>query len=387
MGLRNIRDIHSIRLDGTPNDPRGPTGARVFDILRSDPQSRFDNAGIQNAGLFLLRQLQFVRSKIAKVEYPANKCLTFLPLATDIPASVSQYVYYTRDRTGKSRMQNANAKGPIPRFDVFSSERYGKVVSLEGCYGWTIDELREAARLMVDLPTMKNENARDILLRDTDEVLRTGQLTFADNSEPAQVASGIGGFCNHAEIAISGVAITVTNEDLVTTASHTYGTASHDWFLTAGTTTADQIVGDLFDMEQTIKTATLATGMDNLSLVLATPLMTVLSSTKMSQASDKTALQYYLENTRYVKGVEEWIYLDNAGGTDSGTGAASNKHRAIMYNRNPDTLEAVNPIEFEQQAAQVEGFEFTIPCRAKVGGVKVYRPRSCLYKDFSTKTS
>lgn len=387
MGLRNIRDIHSIRLDGTACDPRGPTGRVVFDLVNhpaAHNSVRFDNAGIQNAGLFLLRQLQFVRSKIQKIEYPENKCLTFLPLATDIPASVSQYVYYLRDRTGKSRMQNSNAKGPLPRFDVNSAERYGKVVSLEGCYGWTIDELREAARLMVDLPTMKNENARDILLRDTDEVLRTGRLTFADNSEPDQIASGIGGFCNHAEVAISGVALTFTDESGASQ-TVTYGTAMHDWFVAS--TTADQIVGDLFALEQTIKSATLGTGMGNLTLVMATPLMTKISSMKMSTASDTTILQYYLKNSRYVKNVEEWIYLDNAGGTDSGDGAASNKHRMIMYNRRPDTLEAVNPIEFEQQAAQVEGFEFTIPCRAKVGGVKIYRPREVLYADVSTKTA
>jgi hypothetical protein len=373
--LRNIKNIHEIKLDGDLT-PTSRTGLAIQDLLlnRNDSSSyRFDNTTAGSAGLFLLRQLQYVRSTVMSVEYPENKALTFIPLATDILPSVSQYVYYVRDRTGKSRIQNPNAEGPLPRFDIQSDERYGKVVSLEGCYGWTIDELREAARLMIDLPTAKAENARDILLRDTDEVIRTGQLTFT-NGAPAQVASGIGGFLNHAEVAVSGTAL-----DGVT-----YGKTMHDWFVAS--TTSDQMANDLFDLEQTIKAATLATFVPD-TLVLATALMNRLISTKMSTASDKNVLKYYLENSRYIKNIEEWIYLDGAGVTDSGTGAGANKHRAVMYARDKRVLEAVNPIEFEQQAAQVEGFGFTIPCRAKVGGVKFYNPRAAIYADFSTKTS
>jgi len=385
MALRNIKNFNEIKLDGdlTPNSL---TAQMLFQRVLNDPGAipggRLDNVSVQNAGLFLLRQLQYVRSSVREVKYPENKCLSFLPPATDIPASVSQYVYYLTDRTGKSRMQNGNAKGPLPRVEVNNAERYGKVVSLEACYGWTIDELREASRLMMDLPTRKSEAARKVILADTDEVLRTGQLTF-DNGEPAQVASGIGGFCNHAEIAISGVALTSTRID-GTTFSATYGSAMHDWFVAA--TTADQMANDLFGLEQAIKSATKGIDIPD-TLLMATPLLTVLTQTKMSLASDKNVLQYYLDNSRYIKNIEEWIYLDNAGGTDSGTGAASNKHRMVMYKRDADCIEAVNPLEFEQLAAQLEGFEFTIPCRGKVGGVKVYRPRSALYADVSTKTS
>jgi hypothetical protein len=120
---------------------------------------------------------------------------------------------------------------------------------------------------------------------------------------------------------------------------------------------------------------------------MATALLNKLISTKMSLASDKNVLKYYLDNSRYIRNVEEWIHLDGAGVADSGTGAGANKHRMVMYARDKRVLEAVNPVEFEQQAAQVEGFSFTIPCRAKVGGVKMYNPRAVLYADVSTKTS
>jgi hypothetical protein len=378
----SLRNIQSVRLDAA-HQPQGRVGSFLREILLQDPNARYDNNTVANPTLFLLRQLQYVRSEIRTIDYPEHKALQFLPLATDIPASVSQYVYFVRDRQGKSRIQNANAKSPMPRFDITTAERYGRVVSLEGCYGWTIDELREAARLNMDLPSMKAENARDILLRDTDEVLRTGQLTSQDAGAPAQTASTIGGFVNHAEVAVSGTALTFTNEAGVSTTT-TFGAAFHDWFVAA--TTADQMIDDLANLEQVIVSATLDTHRPD-TLLLATALKNKLATTKMSQASDKTVLQYYLANSQNIRNIDSWIYLDQAGVTDSGTGALANKHRLVMYQRDKRVLEAVNPIEYEQQAAQIEGFEFTIPCRAKVGGVKMYNPRAVMYADVSTKTA
>jgi hypothetical protein len=378
----SLRNMQSVRLDAA-HQPQGRVGSFLREVLLQDPNVRYDNNTVANPTLFLLRQLQYVRSEIRTIDYPEHKALQFLPLATDIPASVSQYVYFVRDRQGKSRIQNANAKSPMPRFDITTAERYGRVVSLEGCYGWTIDELREAARLNMDLPSLKAENARDILLRDTDEVLRTGQLTSQDAGAPAQTASTIGGFVNHAEVAVSGTALTFSNEAGVSTTT-TFGAAFHDWFVAA--TTADQMIDDLANLEQTIISATLDTHRPD-TLLLATALKNKLSTTKMSQASDKTVLQYYLANSQNIRNIDSWIYLDQAGVTDSGTGALANKHRLVMYQRDKRVLEAVNPIEYEQQAAQIEGFEFTIPCRAKVGGVKMYNPRAVMYADVSTKTA
>lgn len=377
-----LRNIQSVRLDAN-HQPQGRVGSFLREILLQDPNVRYDNNTVANPTLFLLRQLQYVRSEIRTIDYPEHKALQFLPLATDIPASVSQYVYFVRDRKGKSRIQNSNAKSPMPRFDITTAERSGRVVSLEGCYGWTIDELREAARLNMDLPSLKAENSRDILLRDTDEVLRTGQLTSQDAGAPAQTAGDVGGFLNHTEVAVSGTALNFKDEGGVQHTT-TFGAAFRDWYLAS--TTADDMISDLAALEQTIINATLDTHRPD-TLLLATSLKNKMSTTKMSQSSDKTVLQYYLTNSQNIRNIDSWIYLDQAGVSDSGTGSRPYKNRLVMYQRDKRVLEAVNPIEYEQQAAQIEGFEFTIPCRSKVGGVKIYNPRAVMYADVSTKTS
>jgi len=71
--------------------------------------------------------------------------------------------------------------------------------------------------------------------------------------------------------------------------------------------------------------------------------------------------------------------LDNAGVTKNSLPS----HRVICYSRNPDIIENVNPIDFETQPAQVEGFQYIIPCRGLTGAVKVYRPNAMVYVDFS----
>jgi hypothetical protein len=372
--MRNIKDFHKIRLDSDLL-PQSPTGQLVMGLVAHQNAhfgGRFDNATVGNAGLFLLRQLQHVRSEVKKVEYPEHKALSFMPTATDIPASVSQYVYFVRDRAGKTRVQNSNAKGPLPRLDVTSAELSGRVVSIEGCYGWTIDELREAARLQIDLPSAKAENARDIVERDTDEILRTAQLT--NPSGQTQTIDGIGGFCNNANVIKCDGAGWVTADGTSLTAP-----AVSAWFNPA--TTAEQIIADLTAQDNFIVLASKGVVMPD-TRVMAVSLVNLLSSRKMSTASDTTVLQYYLKNSPYIKNIEPWIYLDDGNGPQT-----SGYHRTISYKRDKSVLEAVVPLPFEQFAAQVEGFEFTIPVRAKVGGVKLYQPLGMLYADVSIATS
>ena len=358
------------RLDGNAE------AMRLAEIHATDPArsvERRDADQIGLATLLTLRQLQFVRSKIQQVLYPQNRCATFLPNATDIPALVGQYVYMRRDYAGQSRLQNGQAKGPLPRIDnMKTGELIGHVYALEGSYGWQLDELRQAARLQMDIPSLKAEAAREVIARDTDEVTRNGTLTVrADDGTSTgtvQTTGNMGGFVNHPNV-MTDAAMTV---DGVTALA----AKLHKWFTAA--CTPEQMVADLSAIAQAVNFNTLTLFAPK-TMLMATALYNLAATTKMSSASPVTVLKFFLDNNPYITEIDQWIYLDNAGATKDSLPS----HRIICYSRNPDIIEAVNPIDFETQPAQVEGFQYIIPCRGLVGAVKVYRPNAMVYADIS----
>ena len=359
------------RLDGNPE------AMRIASFLEGDPlrpTERRDADDLGAATLFTLRQLQTVRSKIMKREYPENRCATFIPKATDIPALTGPYVYYARDMAGQARLQNGKSKGPLPRVDnIKTKERIGYVYSLEGSYGWEIDELRQAARLMMDVPSMKAEAARDTLARDTDEVTRTGQLQTRDSTGALtgdiQTTGNLGGFTNHPNV--------LTSANYTYDGTNTLASAIHKW--RAAATTPEQMASDLALIAQAVNYNTKSIYAPK-TMLLGTFMYNLAATTKMSSASPVTVLKFFLDNNPYITELDQWIYLDNAG-------TGGNTDRVICYSRNPDIIEAVNPLEFETFPAQVEGMSYVIPCRSLVGAVKVYRELAMVYVDFSQATS
>ena len=348
---------------------------RLAEMLgTSGSQQRIDADDLGAATLFTLRQIQTVRSKIMKRMYPENRCATFIPKATDIPALTGPYIYYARDTAGQARLQNGKSKGPLPRVDnIKTKERIGYVYSLEGSYGWEIDELRQAARLQMDIPSMKAEAARDTLARDVDEVTRTGVLQTRDDTGALtgdiQTTGNLGGFVNHPNV---GTGATVLYDG-----TNTINSAMHKW--RAAATTPEQMAGDLALIAQAVNYNT-KTIFAPKTMLLSTFLYNLAATTKMSSASPVTVLKYFLDNNPYITEVDQWIYLDNAG-------TGGNTDRIICYSRNPDILEAVNPMDFETFPAQVEGMSYVIPCRSLVGAVKIYREPAMVYVDMSQATT
>jgi hypothetical protein len=75
--------------------------------------------------------------------------------------------------------------------------------------------------------------------------------------------------------------------------------------------------------------------------------------------------------------VESWYALDSA----NDPGSLWTGDRAIVYDKSPEVLEALVPVEFEQFAPQMVGLETITECQARLGGVVLYRPKAVLYAD------
>jgi hypothetical protein len=309
--------------------------------------SRFD----ANETAFLTREMEQVRAKVINIDYPDFNARKYIPIATDIAESVEVYVYFSRDRIGKAKII-ANGVDDLPRIDVSAAERTGKVRQLGDSYGWTINEMAESVRLQKDLPMQKVTAAREAIEQAIDEVLCTGTTTHPD-----QVGKdfGITGLLNNADVVAQGI----------------INPANDPWSVTP---TAAEMIADLNTMMNTIVNANTQKYIPD-TILFAPAQFSLLASTPYGIESDSTVLTWFLKNNPFIKNIDQWFRL-------TGAGAGGTTDRAIIFKRDPSVLEGVIPQEFRSEPPQARNLEFVVPCHARCGGVKVYKPAAIRYVDF-----
>jgi len=309
---------------------------------------RFD----ANETAFLTRQLEYVRAKTFEIDYPDLKARSYIPIATDIPESVETYVYFARDRLGKAKII-ANGVDDLPRIDVSAAERTGKVRQIGDSYGWDLNEMAEAARLGIPLSEQKATAAREAIEQAIDEVLCLGTTTHPDQ---IGLNFGITGLLNNADVVSQGI----------------INPAGDPW---STTPTAAEMLLDLNTMMNTIVNANSQKYIPD-TILFAPAQFSLLATTSVgTDANQMTVLRSFLLNNPYIKTIDQWYRL-------TGAGAGGTTDRAIIFKKDPSVLEAVVPMEFRQEAPQARNLEFVVPCRARCGGVKVYKPAAIRYADF-----
>lgn len=314
----------------------------VQQVTRAQLSARFD----ANETAFLERQLTFVRAKVQELVYAEHKAMTFIPIASDIPASAETYAWEVLDEVGQAKVI-ARGSDDLPRVDVSAVERTGRTVLLGASYGWDVDEMAEAARLGKPLGERKARAARRAIDFQIDNILATGD-TSSQNNLPFT------GFINNADVEGLGI-------------------------LDGGTAWAEDMDPD--DVLGTLNAS--VTEIVNESkevwypdtVLLSTREFMVASQLKVGTDNDKTVLKSFLENNPFVTSVAPWHRLGGAG--------ATGKNRMITYKRDPDVLEGVVPALFAQLPPQARNLEFVVPCKARAGGVKVYHPLAIRYTDIA----
>ena len=320
-----------------------------LDLATNQFGQRMDAAAITNGTLFLEREMTQVRNKVLEVKYPANKAITFIPLATDVHPAADTYVWKVTNSWGQARIINGDETA-LPTVGADAEEKTGKVISLGIGYGWTRSEMQKAVWLGQPLSEVLAMAARRGVEISIDEILRTGTL-----SSTGQTANGLGGFCNNATV--------VKNQ------------VFHNWLSVGSTPTSLQIYWDLVAFVSSVRVATKGL-YDVDTLLIAQALFEKIANTPMFDIGETTILQYFLRNNPNVKNVAMWERLDGAG---DGTIGTSGYHQMIAFQRSNDVVEAVVPVRFEQLMPQITGFKTSIPCVAKCGGVKIYVPAAMVY--------
>ena len=104
-----------------------------------------------------------------------------------------------------------------------------------------------------------------------------------------------------------------------------------------------------------------------LGVKLGQPMSLLISSVRTNL--NMSIGEYVLANVPRVRSIS----VDNFRLTDA---VSSGTHRALLYPRDPEVLDAFVPLDFEQFAPQLSGMAFVTHCHGKYGGLRVKHPKA-----------
>lgn len=281
----------------------------------------------------LARQLEHVKAKTYDVKYGAFKARQFIPVDPDQDPAADTIVYHQWDQFGAAKLL-ANPSDDLPLVDVSVQEFRSPVRSLGAAYGYSIMDLRRAAKTGSNLDAKKAAAARRAVEARIDYLAAYGDA-----------ASGIPGF--------------LTNPN-VTTDAATTGTWS--------SATALQMLQDLHDMAADAVDA----GGDVFvpdTILLPSAEFAKAATTPMAADNTRTVLSTFIQENPWITNVDTWRRLDSVNGVKL----------AVVYTRSPEVLTLNIPQEFEQLPPEAKGLGFEIPCHARMGGTTIHYPVAVRY--------
>jgi hypothetical protein len=292
---------------------------------------------MDEAGLFLERQLEFIRPQVFETAYADIKYPTILPVTSEAGNAAQTYTYRIMDATGEFKLI-ADAADDLPRSDISQVEKSIVIRSFGGSFGYTVQELRAAQMANVALEQRRASAVRRAYEEKVEQVAMFGEAS-----------ANLAGFFNNATVDVL---------------------AADKWFTDSGTTSQDMLDLLNFGADAMVNATQMKEQPD--TLLLAYDDYAVISKRRNSDSSDSTVLEYFLRTNPYITNVAPILQLDK---TKSGL----NTNRMVVYKRDPQKLELHIPQPLELFPPQQRGLEFIVPAHARVGGVALYYPKSVIY--------
>lgn len=292
---------------------------------------------------FFSRELEQIRAKNYNVKYAALKGLEFVPVDASLDPGVETVTYRQWDSVGVAKIV-ASYANDFPRADVLAAEFTSKIKSIGASFGFNVQEIRAARREGRPLDSMKAAACRKAIDQKIDTIVQTGDT-----------ATGLLGLLNQ------------PNALTYTIPSDGAGSAQ-----TFASKTSDQVARDMHAAAHYIVSTTKEVERPDTMVLPLTQFMYV-SVTRMSTIDATTILEFFLKTSGYITSVQSWLPLATAG--SGGT------TRMLVYRKDPDALQFLMPVPFEQFPPQEQGLEIVTYCHSRVGGVVAYYPLSICYAD------
>lgn len=290
---------------------------------------------MDEAGLFLERQLEFIRPQVFEVQYADIKYPTVLPVTSEAGPGAQTFTYRIMDATGEFKLI-ADAADDLPRADISQTEKSINIRSFGGSFGYTVQELRAAQMANIALEQRRAAAVRRAYEEKVEDLAFFGESTV-----------GLSGFFNNSTV------------DVV---------AADKWFSTA---TAQEMLELLnYGVTAIINASKMKEQPD--TILMAWEDYNKVSTTRNSDSSDVTVLEYFLRTNPYIRNVEPINQLD-------ADNSVLNTNRMVVYKRDPEKVQLHIPQPLELFPPQQRGLEFIVPAHARVGGVALYYPKSVIY--------
>jgi hypothetical protein len=302
------------------------------EILRST--HRFD-AG---ETAMVSRELLQVLNRTYDVKYPGLKARQFIPMQIGINPGAEAVAYHQYDQYGAAKIISKGATD-IPSVDVSKAEFTSPVKSIAAKYSYEWHELKRAAQAGVSLTDMHARAARRAIERGIDDVMASGD-------EP----SGLEGFLNHSAVDV---------------AAATYGAMSAN--------SAEDNYKELAEACTTIEANTKGIHQASGIILPISQYQKIATQPWSTTASELTVLEFFKRNFPGVS-IDHWYKCEDA--------AANNTDdRMVVYARDPEVVEGILPLDFEQLPPEASGLSLVIHCLARVGGVQVRYPKAMRFID------
>jgi len=290
---------------------------------------------MDDAGLFLERQLEYIRPQVFEVQYADIKYPTVLPVTSEAGPGAQTFTYRIMDATGEFRLI-ADAADDLPRADISQTEKSINIRSFGGSFGYTVQELRAAQMANIAL-----EQRRAAAVRRAYEEKVESLAFFGESSV------GLSGFFNNSTV------------DVV---------AADKWFSNATSQEMLELLN--YGVTAIINASKMKEQPD--TILMAWEDYNKVSTQRNSDSSDVTVLEYFLRTNPFIRNVEPINELD-------ADNSVLNTNRMVVYKRDPEKVQLHIPQPLELFPPQQRGLEFIVPAHARVGGVALYYPKSVIY--------
>jgi hypothetical protein len=296
---------------------------------------------MDEAGLFLERQLEYIRPQIFEVAYADIKYPTLLPVTSEAGQGAQTFTYRIMDSTGEFKLI-ADAADDLPRSDISQVEKSINIRSFGGSFGYTVQELRAAQMANIALEQRRASAVRRAYEEKVEALAMFGESTV-----------GLAGFFNNSTV------------DVITADHWFTGTTA------SGVGTSQEMLELLnYGVTAIINGSNMKEQPD--TILMAYEDYNTISTTRNSDSSDVTVLEYFLRTNPYIRNVEPINQLDK-------DNSVLNSNRMVVYKRDPEKVQLHIPQPLELFPPQQRGLEFIVPAHARVGGVALYYPKSVIY--------
>lgn len=318
----------------------------AFDSLRGQLQGQFVMVSARDAGealSFIISQLAYTEAQVFERQYQPMQYEQLIPISYEAGEHADSIRYEIYDYAGQGKRSSGKGRD-INLVDIAYADKTFPVLSGNIGYDYTVEELRRTAFLRRPINERKQAAAIEGYRRHMNEVGLFGEAS-----------SGITGLLNNPNVPKGNA-------------------PTGNW---AGATPA-QILKDINTLILKIWENT-AYNDQVTTIGIAPSAFAYIASTARSDNSDKTILQFIMENNiaKVQKGQNidfQPVYgLDTQG--DGGT------RRMMGYVKSDTRLVMHVPLPLRFLAPQLEGLSVVVPGEYKYSGVEWRYPKSGYYMD------